>query len=260
MNFRPMVFFIIQLFFLWGMGAPLHATSVSHDFGDAPGPYGSASHGNGDIRLGLTWTGESAPQSPDSADDGLSWSTDGGATYHDDPVNAGDTIQFSVTAYRERSSDSYAFDHISIWADFNGNGIWEDGEQVLDESWNARGRFEVTQPIYIEVEGITIQVSEGGASAYVPPEGIRSFPSEARQVPGSLSQLHVRTRITSGPSLTAAGLSELGPTGHLNLGEVEDYAISIRPVPEPSALLLLGLGLLAGLARIRKQAVSKVRF
>ncbi|MEO8271311.1 MAG: GEVED domain-containing protein, partial [Aureliella sp.] len=165
--------------------------SITVDYGDAPQSYGVASSGfKTGLTLGTQWDSEASSQfSPDALGD------DGSGIDDEDGID-----QSSLRPLIRGSSNNLItvvttnttgqIAYLQAWIDFNGNGIFTDpGEQVV-----------TNQP----VDGTALPVF--------------NVPVPATAI---LGNTFARLRLST--------IQNVGPTGQTTDGEVEDYAISIRP-------------------------------
>ncbi len=120
------------------------------------------------------------------------------------------------------------WEYLSIWVDWDQNRVFDADEEIadLDDYWFDYG------------------------------DNLLSFnftvPSDA-----VLGETWMRSRFTFDGNLAP---TDAGMGGMAFTGEVEDYAVSVAPIPEPSTFLLLGTGLLglAGYGRVRRRGKKKV--
>ena len=175
------------------------------DYGDAPNTYGTLLSSNGArhitsaLFLGAGVTNEadgqpSATASADTNDDGVTFSPSLGANYST-LIQAGISNQVNVV------SSGAGF--INAWVDYNQNGVFDTGEQILTNQSVVAGTNTLT---------------------FTPSNTVRQGPTFAR----------IRLSPTSIASPSALGLI----TG----GEVEDYQVNVAaPVPNGAACSTTGL-------------------
>ncbi|MBN2809985.1 MAG: hypothetical protein JXR80_10880, partial [Deltaproteobacteria bacterium] len=112
-----------------------YAGVTQYDYGDAVG-YGVATHTTAEWqKLGTGWSNETHQLDPDTFDDGVKYSLNGGTwtVWGDDTLNVkqGDTVQFEFTVTRANYG-RHPYDDLGVWLDINGNGSWADpGENIL---------------------------------------------------------------------------------------------------------------------------------
>ncbi|HEX9023888.1 MAG TPA: GEVED domain-containing protein [Geobacteraceae bacterium] len=203
-----------------------------YDFGDAPG-YGTATHSTGAWqRLGRLWDAESHQKAVDTSDDGVFWSLDGGHTWGHDTVKVGQSVRFRFDMYKELWG-RHNFDYLKVWIDWDQDKDFTDsGEMIYQAAWDFTHEHGYRYGDY------AAGISKSFYATITIPEYAK------------LGDTWLRARVVCNES--APSLNDLHPTGWYWQGEVEDWKLTVTPVPEPSTMLLLGLGL-TGVAWIRRR-------
>ncbi len=181
------------------------------DYGDAPSPYLSTTNQNGPrhkvipgLSLGPTVSPDADARlsNADTGDDGVTFA----------PIYA--AFQSTVTLNVTNTTGGAAY--VSVWIDFDGNGIFSDSERRVDSQ--------------------AITAASTTVSFSVLPSTGNGTGTPATKV----GDTYARVRLSSSPSAVASS------TGSAPDGEVEDYSISIlaNPFQSPSGVVdSLGNGL-----------------
>ncbi|MGA7828315.1 MAG: GEVED domain-containing protein [Geobacteraceae bacterium] len=223
--------FALMIVFALFAGYSSDALACKYDFSDAPG-YGTASHADPSWqRLGTAWDAEPGPKAVDTSDDGVFWSVDGGVNWDNAEITAGQTVKFKFVMYKQKWG-IHDFDAIKVWIDFNGDKDFTDvGENILKDQWNF-----TSEPGYASGDGFA------GIS--------KEFFTDV-VMPTNLTEYWLRAQVVCSADINK-NLDNLTPTGQWYQGEVEDWKLTVNPVPEPSTLILFGAGL-AGAAFMRRR-------
>ena len=210
--------------------------AVSYDYSDAP--YGNAWHTTDTWqKLGTNWDSEPSALKidNDASDDGVWWSIDNGISWGHEGVYAGQNIILRVDMW-SAGFGKHEYDQVKTWVDFNQDGIFQndDTELVIAEQFFKPSNMIVDASLPGFIPGPSVINSY--FVAVVIPENI-------------LGDLWLRARV----SCWDTPFEDTTPYGHLWQGEVEDWKITVSPVPEPATVLLLGIGLIGIASAGRKK-------
>jgi hypothetical protein len=209
------------------------AFATSYDYGDATG-YTQAKHSTADWqRLGRSWDAESSQKAIDTSDDGVSWSIDNGLTWGHKDLTAGQTVKFKFDMYKKEWG-RHIEDHLKVWIDWNQDKDFTDaGETIYQAAWDFK-----------KENGY--QYGDGFA-------GISKSFFTSITIPdyAKLGDTWLRARVVC--SADNPDLNKMTSTDYYWQGEVEDWKLTVNPVPEPSTMLLVGLGL-GSLAVFRRKS------
>lgn len=195
-----------------GLGFGLF-NSANFDYGDLPVSYDTsangvtpAKHRKSDYWLGTRWDGEIAPlhSANADADDTSGFDDDDGVTF--DPIIPGSTVRLVVSANRFNG-------YLKGWIDWNGNGSFDPEERLVFSGIGA------------PTDNVLLQ--QGANVLYI-------------QVPAGIAASQVFARFRYGEHTT--GISEDTPVagaintpyGAAQVGEVEDYRLTITPPAVPA--------------------------
>lgn len=211
--------------------------ATNYDYGDAPG-YAQASNATPDWqRLGINWDAEPSQKLQDTSDDGVFWSVNGGAFGHD-AITVGDDVEFKFVMYK-REWGRHEFDFLKVWVDWNQNGTFDDGVLYQDK-W----AFKTDPGDLGQTPTTNYAYGDGLAQIY------KTFSFTINDIAVNPGDYWLRARVVCNPD--AGSLDSFAPTKNYWQGETEDWEFTVKSVPEPGTMLLLGLGLI-GLAGTKKK-------
>ncbi len=190
---------------------------------------------------------------------GVFWSVDGGSTWGREDLTVGQTVQFQFNMHKKHVGTHYA-DHLKAWIDWDQNGSFAETNNVLTYE-------EVLLP-----EGNRSQGGDGTTrGANVVSGENYTFTSGSFFIDASyIGSLSLRARVTCSESLSqglrsswadqwTAGYdyeSLFSSTGNLNQGEVEDWTITVNPVPDSGSTFALFGAALLGLGFLKRRKAA----
>lgn len=184
---------------------------------DAPSPYGTAWHDTSEWQM---------LGSSNNVDDGVWWSTDGGASWGHDDLTVGDEVMFRFDLWTS-GTGQHDYNQVKAWVDWDQDFAWANdaSEIVIEERV-----FQMPNNPH-PVAGTTVLLT----SAYLISDDM-------------IGDLWLRARA----QCNHVPYGSMTPYGGLWQGEVEDWRLSVHAanVPEPTSILLMGAGLL-GLIGVR---------
>ena len=137
-----------------------------------PASYGTALHSD------ATWQQLGVS---DILDDGVKWSTDGGTTFGNGEINAGDNVIFKIDMYKDEWG-YHDFDALRVWIDFGQDGTFNSSDLIT-----------------LTNGGVWDFTTTGGAT---PPNTFRSFYSTAPISFTNEGDYYLRARVTCSQELS----------------------------------------------------------
>lgn len=189
-------------------------------------------------------------------DDGVLWSTDGGKTWGNSTVSVGDKIQFKITLW-SAGYGMHDYDQVKAWVDWNQDGTWtNDNEKTYNDQLYTANETILAAQYYKTDTGKYDAVHadpwwwEDKIKDNEEDDVFTTFTTSDFLIDATMvGQLWLRARA----QCNELSYNQMDPTGSLNQGEVEDYVITVKPVPEPATMLLFGSGLVSLAAVSRKK-------
>jgi len=197
------------------------------------------------------WSGETSQNAVDEGDNGVKWRIkDSGDNWGRGELAQGDIVEFKFVVKRSNEGN-HQFDQLKAWNDWNGNGIFEDSENIIDKKWwkndDRNDNLNANSSNY-----------NNDLNSFNNSDTWRKYYSEITVPLGAvIGDTWMRARIICENSLVTANDFTLSSIGYYHQGEVEDYKLAINKapvtqVPEPTTLIIFGSALF-GLALSRKK-------
>jgi hypothetical protein len=207
-----------------------------------PVSYGTATHNT------TAW--QELADVPGGDEFGVSWTVDGGATWGREELYVGQSVQFKFNMHKDNIGTHYA-DLLTAWVDWGQDGAFDASDKVVYGE-----HLLSNEPTLGSWTTPTIPDLEYYSSVYsltnddVGETWLRALVTCSH----SVTNMHGGTWSDQWTSDYTDHYEELlTPTGFYYQGETEEWKLVVNTVPEPTSIILFGMGLL-GLASARKRA------
>jgi len=205
------------------------------------------------------WSGETSQNANDKGDNGVTWRIkDSNDDWGRGELAQGDVVEFQFKVKRSNEGN-HQFDQLKAWIDWNGNGTFDESENIIDEKWyKVADSFAAGNTTGNQLGGYNndplVRGNNGWNSIRNSDITISKITTAGIQIPFNnvVSDTWMRARIICENSLVANNDYTLSSIGYYHQGEVEDYKLKISQVPEPTTLLVFGSALF-GLVLSRKK-------
>ncbi|MFB0979806.1 MAG: PEP-CTERM sorting domain-containing protein [Alteromonadaceae bacterium] len=244
-------------------GEACHKTNRWQQLGITDGEALKGDNGSGNSARG-GWTKEQSQNLEDQGDNGVTWrvqnSDNSWSAFGNEPLTAGANVEFQFVVTRSNEGN-HQFDQLKAWSDWNGNGTFEESENIIDEKWyKVADSFAAGNTIGNQLGGYNNDTLVRGTDGWdsTRNSGVTQaiITTDTFQIPfkNVVSNTWMRARVICENSLTAYDRDNniFLATGYYHQGEVEDHKVAINQVPEPTTLLVFGSALI-GLVLSRKK-------
>ena len=181
---------------------------------------------------------------------GVSWSVDGGQSWGREELFVGQTVQFKFNMHKDNVGTHYA-DLLKAWVDWGQDGAFDSADKVFYTE-----HLLSSEPVLGSSQKPTIPDLEYFSPAYQLTQAhvgeiwLRALATCTHSI---VKNLGGDWNSQWSPQFIQKYDELLVPVGHYYQGETEEWKVVVHSVPEPSAILLLGVGF-AGLVGVRRRS------